>query len=244
MPGRTIEYKASPRKNTKARQPTRAAQPTKAKRRGGRGRSWLFILALLGLLMILAPFVIVQLIKTTNESRIFLSVEGTPARPVAVVFGAGLNRDGSPSPMLADRLNSSVALYKAGKVQRLFMTGDNTTSQEVTAMRNYAVRQGVPANDITGDQAGLRTYDSCYRAVHTYGLTSAVLVTQGYHLPRALYLCNSMGLNSVGLKAGRDNYPGQQSYNEREFMATFLSWIDITISQPKPEIETQPANRP
>lgn len=192
------------------------------------------ILFLMLVLLILSPFVIVQAISLSQEPHIYSSVETTPARPVAIVFGAGLNRDGSPSPMLADRVQAAVDLYKAGKVQALLMTGDEVGNTEPTAMRDYAVRRGVPRNAITLDTSGLRTYDSCYRAVHTFSVSQAILVTQGYHLPRALYTCKSLGINAVGLKAGRDEYPGQQYYNSREFMATLLSWVEVNITRPDP----------
>ena len=195
------------------------------------------ILFLLLLLLALSPFVIVQAITLTQSPKIYTSVEAIPARSVAIVFGAGLNRDGSPSPMLADRVDAAVALYRAGKVQSLLMTGDEVGSIEPTAMRNYALRRGIPANAITMDMSGLRTYDSCYRAYHTFSVRGAVLVTQGYHLPRALYTCQGLGLDVVGLKAGRDSYPGQDYYNSREFMATLLSWWEVTISRPDPSKE-------
>ncbi len=226
------------RQTTKPMAPAASATPKvgpKPRKKSHRLRSWLIILFLIGIILILAPFVIVQLIKSTNEGRIYTSVAATPARPVAIVFGAGLNRNGTPSPILADRLDGAISLYRSSKVERLLMTGDGTTNQEVTSMRAYALRQGVPDRAILTDAAGLRTYDSCYRAAHNFAITSAVLVTQGYHLPRALYLCNSLGIDSVGLKAGRDAYPNQDYYNSREFLATFLSWVDINIGHPRPE---------
>ncbi len=217
---------------------TMTATQNRPPRRRSRLRLWLIILLLLLLILLLAPFVIVQLINSTNENRMYDNVEQIPARPVAIVFGAGLQRNGNPSPILADRLNGAISLYKAGKVQRLLLTGDNVTSIEVNSMRSYAIRQGVPASALLSDNAGLRTYDSCYRASHTFGITSAILVTQAYHLPRALYLCNALGLEAVGLKAGLNSeYPGQTYNNSREFAATFVSWLDITIFRPKPEQE-------
>lgn len=206
-------------------------------RRNRRLRNWLLIAILLVILLALTPFVIVELIKATNNAKIYDSVQAIPARPVAIVFGAGLNRDGSPSWMLSDRLDGAISLFKAGKVEKLLLTGDEVTSMEISAMKTYAVRNGVPSAKILTDHAGLRTYDSCYRAVHNFGINSAVLVTQGYHLPRALFLCNGLGIDAVGLKAGQDNYPNQSYYNQREFLATFLSWVDITITQPRPEVQ-------
>lgn len=232
-----IRSATAPNLQVKSREQSKArTKKGKPARRGRRLRSWLIILLLLLTVLVLSPFAIVQLINSTNQSRIYTSPAETPARPVAMVFGAGLLRDGSPSWMLADRLDSAISLYKSGKVERLLMTGDQVNSQEVNSMRNYAQRKGVPAAAIVGDNAGLRTYDSCFRAYHNFGVTRAVLVTQAYHLPRALYLCNSIGIDSVGLKAGRDNYPNQEYYNSREFLATFASWVDINITRPKPEI--------
>jgi vancomycin permeability regulator SanA len=92
--------------------------------------------------------------------------EAVPTKPVAVVFGAGVWTDGTPSPMLADRVSASVELYKQGKVQKILMTGDNSKPDydEVTAMQRFAVEKGVPEKDITLDYAGFSTYESCYRA--------------------------------------------------------------------------------
>jgi len=216
--------------------PTKNYAPTKDKppKRRKRLRSWLIIFALLLILLILFPFVVVQLITSTNQGRMYNSVQQIPARPVAMVFGAGLNRDGSPSWVLADRLDGAIALYKAGKVKQLLMTGDQVGNIEVNSMRNYAIKHGVPASAILGDNEGLRTYDSCYRAINNFGITSAILVTQAYHLPRALYLCSSFGIDAVGLKAGiNSEYPDQANYSTREFAAVFVAWLDITIIHPK-----------
>ncbi|MBN9392046.1 MAG: YdcF family protein [Chloroflexi bacterium] len=211
-----------------------ATRPSRRKRRPIR---WLLAVLFIVVALVLSPFVVVQLIKFTNQSKIYTEVPAIPARPVAIVFGAGLNRDGTPSRMLSDRLDGAIDLYKAGKVEQLLLTGDEVTNLEISAMRSYAIQNGIPASKILTDKAGLRTYDSCYRANHNFGITSAILVTQGYHLPRALFLCNGLGIDAVGFKAGRDDYPNQDYYNQREFLATFLSWVDITITHPEPEIQ-------
>jgi vancomycin permeability regulator SanA len=206
-------------------------------RRKRRPIKWLLVALFIVVALVLSPFVVVQLIKFTNQSKIYTDVPAIPARPVAIVFGAGLNRDGSPSRMLSDRLDGAIALYNAGKVETLLLTGDEVTNSEISAMRSYAIQNGIPASKILTDRAGLRTYDSCYRASHNFGITSAILVTQGYHLPRALFLCNELGVDAVGFKAGQDNYPNQDYYNQREFLATFLSWVDITFTHPEPEVQ-------
>jgi vancomycin permeability regulator SanA len=185
--------------------------------------------------ILLSPVLLVSLISSTQQSRIYYSVLATPSKPVAMVFGAGLNRDGSPSWMLADRVQAGVDLYKNGKVQQLLMTGDGTSNDEIKAMTDYAVKKGVPRNAIIADREGLRTYDSCWRAANVLNIKQAILVTQGYHLPRALYTCNSLGVDSVGFKAGLDSYPGQGWFNFREFLATLGSWADVNFLHPNPQ---------
>ena len=118
-----------------------------------------------------------------------------PARRVAIVFGAGLQWDGTPSPVLRDRITTASDLYFNGKVEKILMSGDNrfVDYNEPGAMLNYALDLGVPREDIVLDFAGRRTYDTCYRARAIFGVTDAVLVTQAFHLPRAVFTCNSLG---------------------------------------------------
>ena len=127
-------------------------------------------------------------------------VAQVPHRPVAIVFGAGIEGD-QPSPALKDRLDGAVALYQAGTVPKLLVTGDNHVAgyDEVTVMRQYLIDHGVNAQDITRDYAGFDTYDSCARARSVFGVDAAVLVTQDYHLPRALFTCRELGMDVVGL---------------------------------------------
>lgn len=119
--------------------------------------------------------------------------------PVAIVFGAGLDANGEPSAMLADRLDGGIALYKSARVERLLFTGDNGTIQhnELRPMLEYALKRGVPRDVITLDYAGFNTYDSCYRAIHVFNVRRAILVTQGFHLARAMYLCRHLGMMDV-----------------------------------------------
>lgn len=177
------------------------------------------------------------------QDRIYTRVEKVPAAPVAIVFGAAV-RNGVPTPMLADRVSAAVQLYKAGKVQRLLMTGDNSRPDydEVTAMKRQAVAEGVPADKVNLDYAGFRTYDSCYRAKAVFGIAKAILVTQGYHLPRALFLANSLGIDAVGFKAGRDDYGGQAYYDAREAAALVVSWYEVNVTHPLPRFLGEPVN--
>lgn len=178
------------------------------------------------------------------QSRIYEDPAQVPGAPVAIVFGAGVWPDGQPSLMLADRLDAAVELYRLGKVRRLLMTGDNGRADydEVTAMKRYAVARGVPADRVNLDYAGFRTYDSAYRARAVFGVSRAVLVTQRYHLPRALYLANSFGIDAVGLAAGRHDYPRQAYYNLREAAALALTWYEVHVLRPLPRYLGDPVD--
>jgi SanA protein len=171
------------------------------------------------------------------HGKVFSVANATPVK-VAIVFGAGLQRDGTPSPVLKDRVSTAAQLYFAGKVQKILMSGDNRFIEynEPASMQAYAVELGVPAEDIVMDYAGRRTYDTCYRALHIFGLQNVILVTQNYHLPRALFTCNGIGLKSVGVKADLRVYHTytQGYWNLREFPATLVAVWQVWVSHPLP----------
>jgi vancomycin permeability regulator SanA len=201
--------------------------------------------------VLLAPLVFVlgaalpaSWVYLVGQSSIYESPTEVPPMPVAVVFGAGLQPDGTPSWMLADRVDAAAELYKAGKVQRILMTGDNSSLgyNEVAAMKQRAVDQGVPADRVNLDYAGFRTYDSCYRAKAVFGVTKAVLVTQRYHLYRALFLARAFGIDAVGLAAGRDHYPRQEYYDAREVAAMSVSWYEVNVTHPLPRYLGDPVD--
>lgn len=165
-------------------------------------------------------------------------VEEAPVRRTAIVFGAGLLRSGAPSAVLRDRIETAVALYKSGKVEKLLMSGDNryVDYNEPGAMSDYAAQMGVPAKDIILDFAGRRTYDTCYRARNIFGVQEAILVTQNFHLPRALYTCNQLGVQSVGVPADGRYYLRRYRafWGLREAAATTVALWEIWISHPLP----------
>lgn len=191
-------------------------------------------LALTGLLVLILPRIITAVYSWT---RIY-TVSAAPTERVAIVFGAGLTRDGYPTAILRDRVETAAQLYFAGKVQKLLMSGDNRFDNynEPGAMSDYAVSLGVPENAIVLDYAGRRTYDTCYRAKAIFGLDSALLVTQAFHLPRALFLCNALGLKAAGVEA--NNIPYRKLslviWNVREQLATVGALWDVYIEKPLP----------
>jgi len=168
------------------------------------------------------------------QPRVF-SMQDVPQKQVAIVFGAGLMRDGSLTPELSDRVATAANLYFAGKAAKLLMSGDNrfVNYNEPEAMRKYALRLGVPDGAIVLDYAGRRTYDTCYRARDIFEARDVILVTQQYHLPRALYTCNALGVNAIGIPAERGRYPHLYG-NLREFPATLSALWEVHISHPLP----------
>jgi SanA protein len=192
------------------------------------------IAILLGLAVLILPRLITGLyaLQRTYTSKTI------PAAPAAIVFGAGLWRDGTPTTVLRDRIKTAAELYFAGKVQKILMSGDNSylDYNEPGAMREYALNLGVPETAIVLDYAGRRTYDTCYRARAIFGLREVILVTQSFHLPRALYTCNLLGLKAVGVASDlRDYNRGSWLYwNLRELPASLTALLDVHILHPVP----------
>lgn len=152
-----------------------------------------------------------------------------------LVLGAGVS-NGQPSQMLQERLDEAIALYKAGKADKIIMSGDyqDSSYDEVTVMKNYAVAQGVDSNDIFKDYAGYSTYESIYRAQAVYQADSIIVVSQEYHLYRALFIANALGIDAVGYSTGSQTYSLSQISREiREVLARCKDFT-YTIIQPKP----------
>lgn len=194
----------------------------------------ILVLGTAGLLGIFLP----RLITTLYAWNRIYQADNAPVERVAIVFGAGLKRDGTPTAILRDRVETGVSLYLNGKVEKLLMSGDNSVENhnEPEAMRQYALSLGVPTEDIVLDYAGRRTYDTCFRAKAIFGVESALLVTQKFHLPRALFLCNTLGLNASGVEANNHNYwrGSLLIWNIREQLATTAAFLDIYVEKPSP----------
>ncbi len=172
-----------------------------------------------------------------SRKRIF-DAENVPSTPVAIVFGAGLRRDGQPTIVLRDRVAMAAQLYTAGKVKKILMSGDNRfiDYNEPQAMREYAWSLGVPDEDIVLDFAGRSTYETCYRAKAIFGLEEAILVTQRFHLPRALYTCHTLGLRAVGVTADWHSYRRNAIlfWQFRELFATLNAFWNLHFRRPLP----------
>jgi len=202
-----------------------------------RYRKWILIIAGLtigmGVFLLLWPWLVDRYYQ-----RFVYTPDDVPVEQVAIVFGARVYSDGRLSAMLQDRVETAVQLYHAGKVQKLLMSGDNRYADydEPGQMMAYAISRGVPAENIQPDYAGRRTYDTCYRAKAVFQLNSAVLVTQDFHLPRALFTCRNLGVEAVGVSADlRAYHPMSMRWSTtREFLATLRALVDVVRQQPAP----------
>ena len=151
-----------------------------------------------------------------------------------LVLGAGIINNERPTLMLKDRLDKSIELYKKGIAKKIIMSGDHgkKNHDEVGIMKNYAIERGVPSEDIFMDHAGFCTYDSIYRAKEIFGVKKMIIVTQKYHLYRALYISNKLGIKAYG-KTVDNTYSGQFYRNNRELLARTKDFT-ICIIKPKP----------
>ena len=192
------------------------------------------VLGVVGLVSMIVP----RLITTLYSMNKIYQKENAPSERVALVFGAGLRRDGTPTPILRDRVETAADLYFSGKVEKILMSGDNRFLEynEPESMRQYALSLGVPDEVIVLDYAGRRTYDTCYRAKAIFGVENTLLVTQKFHLPRALFICNALGIKAVGVEASNRRYWRGSLFiwNFREQLATVGAFLDVYISNPTP----------
>lgn len=144
-----------------------------------------------------------------------------------LVLGCGLRPDGSPSDMLADRVTAATDIYLSSEDAVLLMSGDNSGEHynEVGAMREFAVKLGADGEDILSDDEGFSTYESVFRAKNEFGAESVLIVTQGYHLYRALYIAEKMGIDAYGVSADLREYRGQTMRDLREVAARVKDFL-------------------
>jgi len=166
-----------------------------------------------------------------------LIVEASEARPAeaVLVLGALVFPDGRVSPMLADRLDAALALYEAGKAEKILVSGDHGQVEydEVNTMRRYLEQRGVPPEDIFMDHAGFDTYDSLYRARDVFQARRLIVVTQEFHLPRALWIGDRLGLEVQGVAADRFSYYDRAYYETREMLARVKAFGEV-VTRRKP----------
>ena len=152
-----------------------------------------------------------------------------------IVLGCQVRSDGTPSHMLSDRLNRAIELYNLGAAPKIIMSGDHgqTNYDEVNTMKQYAIEAGIPSEDIFMDHAGFSTYETVCRAKEIFGVKRAIIVTQEYHLYRALHIANSFDIDTVGVGADYRTYTGQLKREIREILARCKDFA-TAIYKPNP----------
>lgn len=178
----------------------------------------------------LAVFFCAQAAVGAFRSRIVLAKDAS-AQPIVIVPGASVLSNGQPSDVLEDRLRAAHNLYATGKVEKILVSGDHGSADydEVNAMRRYLLAQGVLAEDIFLDHAGFDTYDTMYRARNVFGVTNAIVVSQTFHLPRALYIAHHLGIDAYGVPAETQRYRKDAEFAFRERFANVKAYLDVLV---------------
>ncbi|WP_092590065.1 SanA/YdcF family protein [Acidaminobacter hydrogenoformans] len=194
------------------------------------------ILFLFLLIVLTAPFTINRYVTLSTTQRILPQEEVTGFQADCIlVLGAGITPDGRPSYMLRDRLDKGIELYEAGAAPKLLLSGDNGQERydEVNAMKQYVLEHGIPKEDVFLDHAGFSTYESVYRAKAIFQVERAIIVTQKYHLYRALFIAKQLGLETIGISTLERRYAGQWGRDVREFLARNKDFFQ-TLYKPEP----------
>ena len=185
----------------------------------------LFYLSLIGLVLV---FGINFYVKSKTNFLIFYSENKIPKNKVGIIFGAGINGD-KPSKYLKDRLDAGIKLFKAKKINKILLSGDNGSDahDELTVMKIYCFKNGIDTTTIYIDYAGFDTYSTMFRAKNIFKIDKAILITQEYHLNRAIYIGNNLGIESIGFSANQGEYRNYNYVRFREYFSICKSVIDV-----------------
>lgn len=171
-----------------------------------------------------------------GRARVRASLAELDPAPVAIVLGAGVRPDGTPSHALEDRLHQALELHRAGKVGKVLVSGDHGAERydETNAMRRWLLERGVPPADLFCDHAGFSTYDTFARARRVFGVERAIVVTQAFHLPRALYTAERVGIDAHGTPCDRRTYRKGAWFAVRELGSRAKAWWQTSVTRPAP----------
>ncbi len=175
------------------------------------------------------------IIKSTKD-QIFAIQDNISEQQTALLLGARVYDDGRLSHIMEDRALTAVELYQDKKVDKILISGDHGTSQydEVNAIKDYLINKNIAPEDIFTDHAGFDTYDSVYRARDIFEVDSMIIVTQDFHLPRAVYIANSLGVKSIGVIADRRDYRDKERNQIRESIARVKAFLNVVFkAEPK-----------
>lgn len=167
-------------------------------------------------------------VKSSTKDSICYNLNNLPKNEVGIIFGAGINGD-QPSKYLKDRLDAGILLYKTHKIDKILLSGDNGRDEydELTVMKTYCFNHGVDTTKIYIDYAGFDTYSTMYRAKHIFKIKKATLVSQEYHLNRAIYIGQKLGVKSIGFSANKGEYLGYNYVTSREYGSISKSFFDV-----------------
>lgn len=197
----------------------------------------LTVLLCLGLIGIATLFIVNGRVKSVGKDRIITAEDATQLKDIdcIIVLGCQVKADGSLSHMLRDRVMTGIELYNNGAAPKLLMSGDHGQKDynEVGAMKQYALTSGIESENIFMDHAGFSTYETVYRAKEIFEAKKAIIVTQEYHLYRALYIADKLGIEAYGVSADLNTYAGQSMRDAREVLARFKDFATCII-KPKP----------
>lgn len=198
----------------------------------------IIILLVLGISGASAVFGIDYYVKSSSRDAILTAAQVSELdfdAECILVLGCRVMPDGNPSHMLEDRILQGIELYNLGASPKIIMSGDNGTKvyDEVNTMKSFAISKGVPSEDIFMDHAGFSTYESMYRARDVFGVKRVIIVTQEYHLYRAIYIARSMGLEAYGVASNPRTYTKQAYHDLREILARNKDFF-FCIFKPKP----------
>ena len=188
------------------------------------------IFALLG--MVIYLFLIPELMGITTEKYIKKDCSKLPGTYTALVLGAQVYKSGNPSAILKDRLLKAMELYRKNIVKRFLLSGDHGSKyyDEVNNMKKFLLKNGVKGEDIFLDHAGFNTYSSIVRAKEVFVVTNLIIVTQEFHLPRAVYIARKKGMDAYGYIADRRQYTGMKYYKVREYFARIKSRFEVLFN--------------
>ncbi|MGN0383160.1 MAG: vancomycin high temperature exclusion protein [Eubacterium sp.] len=196
----------------------------------------IIVIAIILIIMLIGILIINIYIKNFSSDKIVSEDDASTKKADCIlILGAGIRYDGTPSQMLEDRLLEGIALYNNGSASKIIMSGDHGSHNydEVNVMKQYAIDNGVPSEDIFMDHAGFSTYESMYRAQAIFGVKVMIVVTQDYHQYRALYIANKLGIDAYGVCSNPRTYANQWKRDFREIIARTKDFFNV-IRKPEP----------
>lgn len=192
-------------------------------------------------LMIFVVLGVEAIFKRQTAGLIYRNISNLPPAKTVIVLGASVHADGKLSPILQDRVDTAIKLYKSGKVENFLVTGDHRSDDynEVAAMVNYLEENGIEKSLITADHAGLDTYDSMYRAGKLFDIESATVVTQAFHLPRTIFIASNLDLDYRGFAADQRAYQTEYRLKQREKLANLKALWEVLLKKEPRTLEAR-----